>query len=322
MWDKNISKQVKEYFGESLNGRTVYAKLKQCKNENILFYIKNILKNEPAYQKETNVIRLIIQNKDLEICPVCKRKIKYDYLIQGKHHCSLACSNKNPIVKEKKKISTKMHYGVEFPSQTENFRKAIKNRNEEKAKETRKKTCLKRFGCEYSFQSKEVKEKSKKTLMKKYGRSNGFLKYSSKTELELVDFCHQFFNNLIQNDRKLIFPYELDIVIPERKLAIEFNGLFWHQLTNRKSGYHLMKTEMCEKIGYRLIHIWEDEWNEETKERLKQIFENKEVIDYSKMLDRCWFSILNFKNVKIYKPKIENHSGYLIENCGYLEILS
>ena len=90
MWDKNISKQIKEYFGESLNGRTVYAKLKQCKNENILFYIKNILKNEPAYQKETNVIRLIIQDKDLEICPVCKRKIKYNYLIQGKHHCSLA----------------------------------------------------------------------------------------------------------------------------------------------------------------------------------------------------------------------------------------
>lgn len=82
--------------------------------------------------------------------------------------------------------------------------------------------------------------------MERYGRSNGFLKYSSKAELELVNFCKFYFNNIVQNDRKIIFPYELDIVIPDRKLAIEFDGLFWHQIKNRKLGYHLMKTEMCE----------------------------------------------------------------------------
>jgi hypothetical protein len=38
-----------------------------------------------------------------------------------------------------------------------------------------------------------------------------------------VDFCKQYYPNLKENDRELIKPYELDIVIPELKLAIEFN---------------------------------------------------------------------------------------------------
>ena len=27
-----------------------------------------------------------------------------------------------------------------------------------------------------------------------------------------------------------------------------------------------MKTQMCEQLGYRLIHIWEDEWNNNKEE--------------------------------------------------------
>lgn len=79
---------------------------------------------------------------------------------------------------------------------------------------------------------------------------------------------------------------------------------------------------MCESKGYRLIHIFEDEWNEETKNKLNILFDGNSLAINSNILDRKWFSTLDFKNVKIYKPKIENHDGYLIENCGYLEILS
>ena len=46
---------------------------------------------------------------------------------------------------------------------------------------------------------------------------------TSSSEQELIDFCHQFFNDLKTHDRTLIKPYELDIVIPELKLALEFN---------------------------------------------------------------------------------------------------
>lgn len=80
---------------------------------------------------------------------------------------------------------------------------------------------------------------------------------------------------------------------------------------------------MCESFNYRLIHIWEDEWNEETKEKLKLIFESKEVIPNKNILDRSWFSINQLKDRKIelLLPKIIERNGYQVENCGYLKLL-
>ena len=46
---------------------------------------------------------------------------------------------------------------------------------------------------------------------------------NSFKEIELKEFCKQYYPNLIENDRQLIKPHELDIVVPELKLAIEFN---------------------------------------------------------------------------------------------------
>lgn len=145
----------------------------------------------------------------------------------------------------------------------------------------------------------------------------------SHKEKEVAEFCKQYFDDVIENDRKLIAPYELDIVIPDRKLAIEFNGIYFHSIeAGTPLKYHLMKTERCEAKGYRLIHIFEDEWNDETKEKLRLIFENKEIIDYSKPLDRCWFSTLQLINKKfdVLAPEVKNKDGFSIENCGYLMI--
>lgn len=54
---------------------------------------------------------------------------------------------------------------------------------------------------------------------------------------------------------------ELDIFIPELKIAFEYNGLEWHQEKYRDSNYHLSKTLDCQKLGIRLIHIWSDDWH-------------------------------------------------------------
>ena len=87
-----------------------------------------------------------------------------------------------------------------------------------------------------------------------------------------------------------------------------------------------MKTEMCEKLGYRLIHIWEDEWNnnkELIKEKLIQVFENKEIIDNEKLLNRSWYSIsqVQNKNIEILPPELIERNGFQVENCGYLKII-
>ena len=67
----------------------------------------------------------------------------------------------------------------------------------------------------------------------------------------------------IRSDRTLIKPLELDIVIPEHNLAIEFNGLLWHsEKYGKDRNYHSHKTNLCAEKGYRLIHIWEDDWRD------------------------------------------------------------
>ena len=83
----------------------------------------------------------------------------------------------------------------------------------------------------------------------------------SKAELEIFDFVKNYFDDAISGDRKLIYPFELDIVIPSKKIAIEYNGLYYHSESMGKDrNYHLNKLQMCNEIGYKLITIFEDEW--------------------------------------------------------------
>jgi len=82
----------------------------------------------------------------------------------------------------------------------------------------------------------------------------------SRQELELQEWLSDFID-IKTNDRSLIKPYELDIVIPSKNIAIEYNGLYWHsEGAGRDNKYHLNKHNMCKEKGYRLIQIWENEW--------------------------------------------------------------
>jgi hypothetical protein len=77
---------------------------------------------------------------------------------------------------------------------------------------------------------------------------------------------YEFISNLLphdvilQNDRSLLQNFELDILIPEKKIAIEYNGLYWHSEKFRDSKYHINKLEECQKQGVTLIQIFEDTW--------------------------------------------------------------
>lgn len=93
-------------------------------------------------------------------------------------------------------------------------------------------------------------------------------------EKEIYDFLSELIDCRIdRTTRCVIPPKELDIYIPDKKLAIEFNGLFWHSTQfNADPNYHLNKTKECEEKGIQLIHIFEDEWENKkdiVKDRLK-----------------------------------------------------
>ena len=73
--------------------------------------------------------------------------------------------------------------------------------------------------------------------------------------------------NKILNYRKLIFPQEVDIYLPDIKLAIEYDGLMFHSQGKSKysifkgvsKNYHLDKTNLVESEGAQLFHIFEGE---------------------------------------------------------------
>lgn len=106
---------------------------------------------------------------------------------------------------------------------------------------------------------------------------------TSKTEQELRELVKQLVPHLeVQNnvrgligefsvrfkgdkERKIIKNAELDIYIPELRLAIEYNGMYWHDVRSKGYGYHLGKRQACDRAGIRMMTIWEADWNDERK---------------------------------------------------------
>lgn len=84
----------------------------------------------------------------------------------------------------------------------------------------------------------------------------------SKAELELIAFIEEL-GFKVEQSAKVLNGKHIDVYIPEKKLGIEYNGLFWHSETygGKRRSYHLSKTLVAEALGIDLIHIFEDEWH-------------------------------------------------------------
>ena len=88
--------------------------------------------------------------------------------------------------------------------------------------------------------------------------------YTSNQETEVYEYIKSIAGtDVYQSNKSIINPYELDIVIPDLKVAVEYCGLYWHSEANKgDKNYHLNKMNMCRDKGYRLITIFEDEWTQ------------------------------------------------------------
>lgn len=85
-------------------------------------------------------------------------------------------------------------------------------------------------------------------------------KHDNLPEKEICDFLDSIGVAYIRNTRSVIKPYELDIYLPDHKLAIEHNGIYFHSELFVDDRYHQEKRLMCEKQNIHLVGIWEDEW--------------------------------------------------------------
>ena len=92
-------------------------------------------------------------------------------------------------------------------------------------------------------------------------------------ESELREFIKELGFNPEKN-RTILNGMELDIYIPEKKIAIEFNGVYWHSSEFKSTKYHFDKFKKCLDAGIQLITIWEDQWVNK-KEICKEIIKSK-----------------------------------------------
>lgn len=99
----------------------------------------------------------------------------------------------------------------------------------------------------------------------------------SANEIELFEYIKSLLpNDIIRiGDRKIIAPMEVDVYIPSKNIAFEFDGLYWHSEAKIKDHkYHLKKTVLCNAKNVQLIHIFEDEWKDNpeiVKSRIKSL---------------------------------------------------
>jgi hypothetical protein len=82
----------------------------------------------------------------------------------------------------------------------------------------------------------------------------------SGREIKFQNFIEEIYKDKLILNNNNIIGKELDVFLPKLKLAFEFNGLYWHNELYKPNNYHQEKTELAEKHGIKLIHIYEDDW--------------------------------------------------------------
>lgn len=217
-------------------------------------------------------------------CVICENDTKFRNIAEGySKTCSNRCTQLQPEIKEKIKNTFLQNYGdhplrikeikdkakqtfvkniglekqiKEKPIKTTiNKNECILNNNSEENNKNRSFECI---DCGIIFENHLNDERVFRCL-------NCYTKIAgtSMYENEIVDFIKSIKNDIeiILNDRTIIEPFDLDIYLPEYKVAIDFDGFFYHSESKGKNhSYHLNKTNLCKEKDITLLHIFEDEW--------------------------------------------------------------
>jgi very-short-patch-repair endonuclease len=215
------------------------------------------------------------------------------------------------IIKNKRKKNNIKKYGVEYPSQLQSQKDLNINNgkiyfeNKLKEKGYLVLNYLENNVVEIQHPDGHIFKSIRSICNNRYNTnaelSTTLLPINSSTstgEIEIQKFLSD--NNVAFeiNNKKILNNKEIDIYIPDDKLGIEFDGLYWHSDIYKDKNYHLNKTELCENQGVQLLHVFEDEWVNK-KEIVKSIIKSKLNIIKNKIFARkCMTKEINAKICK------------------------
>lgn len=247
----------REFYADPINvvTATTKNKLAKIKNHGQATY------NNRAKAKETTLIKYGVenpmQNKGVLATSIKTRKQNYDPL-------SLFANNYNKFV-----VTVKEEYGVDLLTPVEEYHGVA----------TRPIMTFKCLKCDFIFDKRF--DYGAPPICKCCNPTER--RFQSKEELEVLDYIRSIYpGNILSRDRTIINPYELDIVIPDRNLAIEYCGIYWHsEISGNKTwNYHERKMKLANARGLRLITIFSDEWltkKEQVKRKLQSVLSESSI---------------------------------------------
>lgn len=261
------------------------------------------------------------------ICPICGKETQFQRIFAGyAKYCCTSCARQDFNVQNKYTSTMKEKYGYEHALQVPEIHSKLLNTLKEKqSKFELENNCVRikslfpiyGFGW-YQANIVDLIVYNGNTYVSK-NDIDKIIDYTNKNhtkvsieEKELVDTIKSvYFGPIETNTRKVISPKELDIYLPDLKLAIEYNGLYWHSNKRQKPEYHLNKSLVCREKNIRLIHIYEFEDLKQQKQLLKDLILGKD--NYPK-------EDFNKNNLikNIPKPTIIYNEHYTIYGAGSL----
>ena len=135
--------------------------------------------------------------------------------------------------------------------------------------------------------------------------------YVSSYEIEISDFLKSIeVCDIKTSVRNLKNIKEIDILSENNKIGIEFNGLYWHSDIFKNKNYHLDKSRKMLNLGYRLIHIFEDEWIGK-----RSICENILKNAFNKISDKIYARKCQIKEVSFLESKQFLNLNHIQGNC-------
>jgi hypothetical protein len=140
---------------------------------------------------------------------------------------------------------------------------------------------------------------------------------TSKGHSEILTFLQESLPGveILSNSRILNPKFELDIFIPSLNLAVEFNGLYFHNDQLKDKKYHLKKTRVCTSHGVQLLHIFEHEWLHK-KEIVKSMLLSKiQKLTSSIYARQCVIVPLSSKEKKAFFDTNHLHGDVRSSKC-------
>ncbi len=133
---------------------------------------------------------------------------------------------------------------------------------------------------------------------------NPISSYKYTHQNDILEDLSKYFDVEFGN-RSILDGKELDIFIPEKNVAVEFNGIYWHSDLFKDKKYHLNKKEICERNNINLIHIWEDDWIYKKEIVQSRLYNILGLIDKKVMARKCIIKQLSHKESMEFLEK--NH---------------